>query len=314
LTDDYYSLIGVEPDADVDAIRVAYRERKETAAGDDAKKLNKAWNVLSDPYQRGRYDEQRSHSVGTVDEDDIEVVDDEPSTTSKNGSRPARGAQRQGPKQLKPTITLPKGMQFASRKQRLIAMVIDLVLLFVMFFGITQVAAPAYAKHQKPEVVNAINNYQDQIDAWNKVKANAPKAAKGATNHTTQFADDQIKAITKKRDDEISKLNSILFGSLAIAFLLGFLYLVLPSMKGGQTLGKRLQRIRVVRDDGSPIRSGDIIRRYGIIVLATFALYIILRELAGAVVLLGTTRWIGNANQQGMHDRFAHTIVVADET
>jgi uncharacterized RDD family membrane protein YckC len=303
--DDYYGLMGVDPDADVDTIRTAYRTRKDELSGDDAKKLNKAWNVLSDPYQRSRYDEQRDTEV---DGDDIEVVDDdEPST---NGSRPAR-AQRQPrqPRQpLKPTLELPKGMEFAPRKKRLIAMVIDLVVLFVLFFGITQVAAPAFAKHQQPATVNAINHYQDQIDAQNKIKSNSD-----STKAEKDAATTQVKDLTKKRDDEIAKLNGILFGSLGLAFLLGFLYLALPSMKSGQTLGKRLQKIRLARDDGSPIRSGDVIRRYGIIVLATFAIYIPIRELAGAIVLLVITRWMSNANQQGMHDRFAHTIVIDDE-
>ena len=60
--DDYYSLLGIDADASVDDIRGAYRVRKDgiDTASDvgraDAAKLNKAWNVLSDPYQRGRYD------------------------------------------------------------------------------------------------------------------------------------------------------------------------------------------------------------------------------------------------------------------
>jgi uncharacterized RDD family membrane protein YckC len=303
--DDYYGLIGVDPDADVDTIRTAYRTRKDEASGDDAKKLNKAWNVLSDPYQRGRYDEQRESAIDT---DDVEVIEDE--APKSNGARPAR--QRQPVQQKQPTITLPKGMQFAPRKKRLLAMVIDLVVLFVVFFGITQVAAPAYAKHQYPATVNAINNYQDQIDAWNKAKSAAPKVAKGP-NNVQDYATAQVNTLTKKRDDEIAKLNGILFGSLGLAFLLGFFYLTLPSLKSGQTLGKRLQKIRLARDDGSPIRSGDVIRRYGIIVIASFAIYIPVRELAGAVVLLVITRWMSNPNQQGMHDRFAHTIVIDDE-
>ena len=71
--DDYYSLMGVEPDAPVDDIRAAYRDKKAAIVGAtdadkvNAKKLNKAWNVLSDPYQRGRYDEQRSQAVESGD-------------------------------------------------------------------------------------------------------------------------------------------------------------------------------------------------------------------------------------------------------
>src|SRR5262245_45110091 len=80
MTDDYYDLLGVEPDAPVADIRAAYREKKaavDERGDDDAKSdaaaLNKAWNVLSDPYQRGRYDQQLADS----DEDDGDESDDD---------------------------------------------------------------------------------------------------------------------------------------------------------------------------------------------------------------------------------------------
>ena len=90
--DDYYELLGVDEDAPVDDIRSAYRDKKaavDTSAGDDAKsdvaKLNKAWNVLSDPYQRGRYDQQRNTAS-----DDDEYDDDE--------CEPSAGATRASPR------------------------------------------------------------------------------------------------------------------------------------------------------------------------------------------------------------------------
>ena len=52
-------------------------------------------------------------------------------------------------------------------------------------------------------------------------------------------------------------------------------------MKNGQTLGKRFQHIKVVREDGSPIRAGDVVRRYGLIIIVTFGLFLFLREIAG---------------------------------
>ncbi len=44
----------------------------------------------------------------------------------------------------------------------------------------------------------------------------------------------------------------------------------------------------------------------------TFVLYLLLQQIAGVVVLFGVTMWMRNGNMQGLHDRFAHTIVVTD--
>ena len=74
MDDDYYSLLGVDADAATSEIKEAYRGKKSAldAKGDksEAARVNKAWQVLADPYQRGRYDEQRARGEGTV-----EVVD-----------------------------------------------------------------------------------------------------------------------------------------------------------------------------------------------------------------------------------------------
>jgi len=97
--DDYYELLGVDEDAPVDDIRqrVSRQEgRGRHIGGDDAKsdvaKLNKAWNVLSDPYQRGRYDQQRNIASddGEYDDDyDDDYADDEEETAPVARSRRA---------------------------------------------------------------------------------------------------------------------------------------------------------------------------------------------------------------------------------
>ena len=46
--------------------------------------------------------------------------------------------------------------------------------------------------------------------------------------------------------------------------------------------------------------------------LVTFALYLVLQQIAAVIVLFGVTMWMRNPNMQGLHDRFAHTIVVSD--
>ena len=105
--DDYYSLLGVDADASVDDIRGAYRDPqgrastpRATPGKADAAKLNKAWNVLSDPYQRGRYDEQRATADGrtaTLDVDDGDAADgrDHGAASERLGSKGLRASAPQ---------------------------------------------------------------------------------------------------------------------------------------------------------------------------------------------------------------------------
>ena len=154
--DDYYSLLGIDVDASVDDIRGAYRERKDgldttsDAGKADAARLNKAWNVLSDPYQRGRYDEQRAGGAGsrTARATVTEAVGSRPPPAPP----PAVGNGELGRQQLPPgaaadvrdaapgrtktaTIALPPGTKFPAPKQRIIAMVIDLLVIIVLVSG-----------------------------------------------------------------------------------------------------------------------------------------------------------------------------------
>ena len=91
-------------------------------------------------------------------------------------------------------------------------------------------------------------------------------------------------------------------------------YLVVPSASHGQTVGKRLQGIRVIRTDGSPLGFAWAFRRYGLILFVTFALVFVtpFGALGAALVLFGVTTWTRNPNRQGHHDRLVKTLVVTD--
>ena len=54
-----YEVLGVERGSTKDELRAAYRAKSATSVGPQRIQLNKAWNVLSDDYQRGRYDADR---------------------------------------------------------------------------------------------------------------------------------------------------------------------------------------------------------------------------------------------------------------
>jgi uncharacterized RDD family membrane protein YckC len=348
--DDYYELLGVDEDAPVDDIRSAYRDKKaavDTSAGDDAKsdvaKLNKAWNVLSDPYQRGRYDQQRN-TASDDDEADDEYDDDEEEAAPVARSRPRaadRAEKRRNVRQpLKPTVKLPAGMQFATMKQRLLAMSIDLLILIGLFLAGSVGVLPALEKSQHPEAYDR---------AKELVKTDIPDAEDktSAAKKDASAADDKVETLTKQRapsseiddakadakslhakekaaedaekklKDELDTQNKVLLPlqnlMTAVIFLVALLILVLPYLFGRQTLGKETQHIRVIRVDGSPARFGDALRRYGTLVLGGFALSLLLGPTGGLVAIFVATLWTRNPNQQGLHDRISKTLVVADD-
>jgi RDD family len=201
-------------------------------------------------------------------------------------------------------------------------MVIDLLVLIVLVSG-SQIAAQAVAKSQKPGIVKEVDQRNADITKANKVKSDADKAvsADKQANNTAKQATDQkasddakaqITTLTKQRDDAAAKLNPYFIGGIAIAFFLGFLYLAIPTALTGRTLGKRFQHLKTLREDGSPLGLRGAVVRFGLIVLVTFVLYFVLQQIAAVIVLFGVTMWMRNPNMQGVHDRFAHTIVVSD--
>ena len=73
--------------------------------------------------------------------------------------------------------------------------------------------------------------------------------------------------------------------------------------RGGQTPGKMLMKIRVVKVDGSPLNSGDSLMRYG-------------GYLINSLPFLFGLGWLWAAidpRRQGWHDKLARTCVVVAE-
>jgi curved DNA-binding protein CbpA len=337
--DDYYSLLGIDADATVDDIRGAYRVRKDgldtgsEAGRADAVKLNKAWNVLSDPYQRGRYDEQRTTAAeeGTLDADADEAAPSANGSGTKGLRASAKNSRQERQRSVrearaarmkKPTITLPAGTAFPTPRRRIVAMVIDLGVL-ILLFSASQMLMLSLEKSQhrtaydaRQELVNhKIPDAQKQTSADNKQLDAATKAnnASDIKTYKDKVAADKATEsdLNKQLDSLDSTMSDVVQETTIGFFVIGFLYLVLPSALTGRTLGKRLQKIRVVREDGSRLGLQAVVR-YGMIVVATYALSSILGPIGAAIVLFGVTMWMRNPNMQGLHDRFAHTIVVSD--
>ena len=331
--DDYYEILGVDDDAPVNDIKAAYRDRKaEVAAlGTDAAKadaaaLNKAWNVLSDPYQRGRYDQKRASGELEGDDDTDGDVDEDGGATPvrKSAKKPAPRTDRRGRPLPEPTVTLPAGMSFPSTRRRIIAMSIDLGLLVVLFIG-SQLLVVSLEKSHHPKVYHqVVNVLPDQINKASDATSKAKKAASPNVDcnaHPTAEKDVaycNAKAHEKDLNKQLadgqsvlaptSRLISGLFFVVTLILLLGA-----SVITKGQTVGKRLQKIRVVRLDGSPARVTDLFRRYMLLVFAAYALFTFLGPVGSLIVVFVSTMWTRNPNQQGLQDRFAKTLVVSDD-
>jgi uncharacterized RDD family membrane protein YckC len=90
--------------------------------------------------------------------------------------------------------------------------------------------------------------------------------------------------------------------------LTGFVFFVLLHgyllATRGQTIGKTIFRIRIVRPDGSPASAGQMVMRYGVGSLANVV------SLLGLVFSLADCLLIFQASRRCLHDLIAGTIVV----
>jgi curved DNA-binding protein CbpA len=335
--DDYYELLGVDADAPVNDIRAAYRDKKAAVADTgtekakaDAAALNKAWNVLSDPYQRGRYDQQLAGADGTdadgaADDNNTNDSDAPPPARRRPAKSNPRADARRDARTAKPTVVLPAGMAFPSMRKRRTAMFIDLAVLLALFLAsqflvITLEKSNHRAAYDKVTQLNGSGS--GSISKAHAATSAAKKKASANVNcatHPTAVNDkaycdasDAEKALNTQLTHEesvLAPLSNLISGSY---FLLSLLILMIPSLFGGATLGKRQQRIRVVRLDGSPARAMDIFRRYAVLVFAAYVLTLFLRSPVGAVIVVFIVSISRNPNSQALHDRFARTLVVTD--
>ncbi len=93
-------------------------------------------------------------------------------------------------------------------------------------------------------------------------------------------------------------------------FVLALAYTVPMSARSGQTFGKRLRKVKLVRVDGSPPGWSSSLIHYGVPIFLTLALIQVLGPLA-IILGLGTVLWnIRDKNRQGVHDKLAKTFVV----
>src|SRR5664279_3143046 len=196
---DHYELLGVEPDASKDEIKAAYRAEVENADSSRRAQLNRAWNVLSDPIQRERYDEslvtadESEVSAGSDGSGDVTVVvparrttgarrGDQSTTIAANGSS-NNGSAKNGssgdsaekpalPAHKQPTIEPPEGMVLAPTRPRSYAMALDFAVLVVIFLVVYSLGG-VLIKNQYPTETKTVDRLTTASTNANKAKSTA---------------------------------------------------------------------------------------------------------------------------------------------
>jgi uncharacterized RDD family membrane protein YckC len=152
MTETHYELLGVEPDATKEEIRSAYRERLEdlrakvekgrsdqarNGARQETARLNAAWQVLSDPFQRQRYDTGLSDGTADV-EAELEEEDAEAAAppARRRGLFEPREHDSRGRPQRREPVGVP-GAEAAPVGRRLAALGIDLITMGAVYLGIS---------------------------------------------------------------------------------------------------------------------------------------------------------------------------------
>jgi curved DNA-binding protein CbpA len=352
---DHYELFGVEPDATKDEIKAAYRSEVENADSSRRAELNRAWNVLSDPIQRQRYDESLAVTgadAGESDGDgavvvpsrrttgarrgpDSKVIESNGAANNGSGKNGAGGGSGDGGARGRPEpVELPNGLVLAAAKPRTLGMVFDFSVLVVIFLAV-QFAGVALIKNQYPTQTDRIDVLVKQADRADSAKSKADDAKskaddalaaakKKGSSADVQAARDRAdaaatkakaadKKATDKNDELVKAQDELRPQYLAIqgaVLVLGLLYCVPMSARTGQTLGKRLRKLRLVRVDGSDPGWGASLIHYGVPIFLTLALVNILGPIA-LILGLGSVLWnLRDRNRQGIHDKLAKTFVV----
>jgi uncharacterized RDD family membrane protein YckC len=392
--DTYYDALGANPEASRDELRAAYRERiSELEAARERKGVNEsqlqqnredvarvraAWNVLSDPFQRKRYDEQLvTASTNGGGGDEVELVDEEESERPevqltgwrrlmapppKPPAKSGAGNGNQPPPRRpvrEPTIPIPPGVRLAEPRARGMALLFDFAVVLVIYWGVLLlvpglVNSDYQAKLDNGATFAKLSDAQEDIDSANEDIADANQAVARAESNGNDGAlsdaradlrsaqDDRRSAqqdfndaredVDQQFQDELAaaqrpsgsgydadklqntadKLSDDIRGaqyiSYAVVLVLSLLYLVPATAIKGRTLGMRGRKIYVIRVDGSPVGWYGAFTRFVVPLLIALAV-----PTLGPLLGLGMVLWgYRDPNGQGIHDKLARTLVVAD--
>ncbi|MEX0664759.1 MAG: RDD family protein [Acidimicrobiia bacterium] len=356
----HYDVLGVEPSTDKDAIKSAYQERLNEVQADAQREqatkkpdqgsidgyrreeasIRNAWQVLSDPYQRGRYDATiEMGGGGAADALDTDADDDAPVARA-----PGRGGRERRPPPERPPglfsteplptpASWPPGLRPPPPRARVLALTIDMFVLMVLFIALSVARTVAldeiYPKESKQldqvakqldrldvrqqNAQDRVDSAQDRLDAarenGNEAKAADARQDRNTAQDAVDRLEKQIERADKRYDNLQSDVQPVLLGGYLFILGVMLLYLVPSSVISGRTLGKKLMQIRAVNADGSRLRLRGAMLRYGLPLIVVLMLQQ-LGPIAFGLVLFAILSWPRNPNLQGMHDRMARTIVV----
>jgi uncharacterized RDD family membrane protein YckC len=154
MSESHYDLLGVEQDASKEEIRSAYRDRLEELRGkvekgrsdqvrngarEETARLNAAWQVLSDPFQRQRYDAGLAVGAGAETGEDVasdEAAEAAPEPAPRRGLFTPRERDARGRPQRREPAGVP-GAEAAPLGRRLAALAIDVLTMGAVFVGVT---------------------------------------------------------------------------------------------------------------------------------------------------------------------------------
>jgi uncharacterized RDD family membrane protein YckC len=248
-----------------------------------------------------------------------------------------------------PTIPIPAGMKLADSRSRGMALLFDFAVVLVIYWLVLLVVPGVINSHYQDKVdsinhLNSLHDAQSSIDDANKATADANKAITKAQNNNNSgdlksaqsdkaSAQQDLKsaqsdfnkaakdvqkdglpvkhnadAIQKQADKLGNDIRGAQYGAYLVVLVLALLYLVPATVITGHTLGMRGRKIRVVRVDGSRVGWYGAFTRFAIPIILALAIPTI-----GPLVGLGIVLWgYRDANGQGIHDKLARTLVVAN--
>jgi uncharacterized RDD family membrane protein YckC len=267
----HYELLGVATDAPKDDIRSAYQDKLTDvrdhraheeaskrpsdsviqAARDEEGRLRAAWQVLSDPVQRQRYDDLvglmpssdgAHHDLDPDEEKDEAEGDDDPVDDNVPATRDRRARNA-------PSMITAEGLEIPSAGRRATAAGIDTVTLLVLYVVIVY------------PIIFGLG---------------------------------------------LTGIPAVIAGIGTPVFLI-IVYLIVPTYRGGQTLGKRYTYTMVVdRATGQLPTLSQVVRRYTIPAFAV----VLLQQTGGLIALMYGVSFLMNRDQVSLADRMAKTAVI----